>query len=95
MNEAEIFDEKTSEAILASAICMPGKFYESATSNIRKAQDKQRDFDRCHLSNSEIKMGDLTLLNNNKRKDKGTKIFICLTWSLHHSRNYTQTSYNA
>ena len=73
MNEVEVFDKKTSEAILASTICIPGKFYESATSNIRKALDKQRDFDQCHLSNSEIKMGDLTLLHNNKEKTKGRR----------------------
>ena len=37
----------------------------SATSNIRKAQHKQKkDLDRHHLSNSEI-LGDLILLRNN------------------------------
>ena len=36
------------------------EIHESATSNIRKARHKQKkDFDRCHLSNREIKVGDL------------------------------------
>ena len=47
------------------------KFINLQLSNIRKAQDKQKkDFDRRHLSNSEIKVGDLILLSNNKRKDR-------------------------
>ena len=71
VNETEVFDEKTFEAILISAIRIRGEIHESATSKIRKAQDKQtkKDFDRRHLSNNEIKVEDLILLRNNKRKD--------------------------
>ena len=47
------------------------KFINLQLSNIRKAQDKQKkDLDRHHLSNSEMKVGDLILLSNNKRKDR-------------------------
>ena len=57
MNETEIFDEETFEAILASATRIRGEIHEFAISNIRKAHDKQKeDFDRRHLSNSEIKV---------------------------------------
>ena len=42
MNETEIFDEETLKAILASAIRILGKIHKSATSNIRKAKDKQK-----------------------------------------------------
>ena len=71
MNVAEVYHEETFEAILASATRMRGEIYESATSNIRNAQDKQKkDFDQRHLSKTEIKVGDLILLCNNKRKDK-------------------------
>ena len=68
MNETEVFDEKTFEAILASAVRIRGEIHESATSNIRKAQGKQKRLDQRHLSNSEINVGDLILLRNDKRK---------------------------
>ena len=42
LNETEVFDEKTFEVILASAIRIRGEIHESATSNIRKAQDRQK-----------------------------------------------------
>ena len=55
-------EEKTFEAILISATRIRREIYESATSNIRKAQHKQnKDFARCHLSNSKIKVVDLIL----------------------------------
>ena len=64
-------EEKTFEAIVISATRVRREIYESATSNSRKAQHKQKkDFDRCHLSNSKIKVVDLILLRNNKRKDR-------------------------
>ena len=50
------------EAILLSAARIRGEIHESATSNIRKAQGKQKRNDRHHLSNSEIKAGDLYLI---------------------------------
>ena len=53
-------EEKTFEAILISATRIRREIYESATSNIKKAQHKQnKDFARCHLSNSKIKVVDL------------------------------------
>ena len=71
VNETEVFDEETFEAILVSDTRIRGEIHESVTSNIRKAQDKQKkDFDRRHLSNSEIKVEDLIFLRSNKRKDR-------------------------
>ena len=68
INETEVFDEEIFEAILASTARISREIHESATINITKAQDKQKeDFDRRHTSNSEIKVGDLILLRNNKR----------------------------
>ena len=77
VNETKVFDEKTFEAILISAIRIRGEIHESATSKTRKAQGKQtkKDFDRRHLSNSKIKVGDLILLRNNKRKDRKEESF--------------------
>ena len=37
-------------------------------SESQKAQGKQKRLDQRHLSNSEIKVGDLILLRNDKRK---------------------------
>ena len=69
VNETEVFDEEMFEAILASTTRIRREIHESATINITKAQDKQKeDFDRRHTSNSEIKVGDLILLRNNKRR---------------------------
>ena len=42
VNEAEVFDEETFKTILASTIRIRRKIHESATSNIQRAQDKQK-----------------------------------------------------
>ena len=42
VNEAEVFDEETFKTILASVIRIRRKIHESATSNIQRAQDKQK-----------------------------------------------------
>ena len=95
MNETEVFDEETFETILASATRIRGEIHESPTSNIRKAQDKQKeDFDRLHLSNSAIKVEYLVLLRNNKRKDRKER-FHLHGLSLYCFQNYTQRSCNA
>ena len=97
VNETEAFDEETFEAILTFSTRIRGEIHQSTTSNIRKAQDKQKkDFNRRNLSNSEIKVGDHILLRNNKRKDrKGGKFsFICKAWSLYRFQNPTQRRYN-
>ena len=63
VTETEVFAEETFEAILESATRIRGEIHESATTNIRKAQDKQKkDFDGHHIFNSKIKVGDLMLL---------------------------------
>ena len=75
MNEIEVFNEETFEAIFTSAACIGGEIYESATSNIIKAQDKQKkNFDRGHLSNSEVELVDLILYVTTKGKDKREEI---------------------
>ena len=56
VSETEAFDEENFEAILTSATRIRGKNHESATSNIRKVQGKQK------------KYFDPLLLRNNKRK---------------------------
>ena len=40
MNETEVFDEETFEAILTSPTRIHAEIHGSATSNIRKAEDK-------------------------------------------------------
>ena len=97
VNETEVFDEETFEAILTFSTRIRREIHQSTTSNIRKAQDKQKkDFNRRNLSNSEIKVGDHILLRNNRRKDrKGGKFsFICMAWPLYRFQNPTQRRYN-
>ena len=63
VTETEVFDEETFEAILESATRIRGEIHESATTNIREVQDKQKKyFDGHHIVNSKIKVGDLMLL---------------------------------
>ena len=47
MKPTEIFNRETFQVIIASATRIRREIHESATSNIRKAQDKQKkDLDR-------------------------------------------------
>ena len=58
VNETEVFDEETCETILASATRILREIHESATTNIKKTQDKhKKDFDLHHLFKNEIKVG--------------------------------------
>ena len=66
----KVFDEETCEAILTSTARICWEMHESAT-GIIKAQVKQKKaFIRCSFSISRIRVGDLILLRNNKRKDR-------------------------
>ena len=70
-NETKVFNEEIFESILTSATSIQGEIHGSAISNIRKVHDEQKkDFDRHHLSNCKIKMRDLILLRNSKRRDR-------------------------
>ena len=69
MTETELFDEETFGAIRSSATRICGEIHESATRNLRKAQDKQKKgFDRRHLLNNEIKVGILSYCVITKEK---------------------------
>ena len=69
MTETELFDEETFGAIRSSDTRICGQIHESATRNIRKAQDKQKKgIDRRHLLNNEIKVGILSYCVITKEK---------------------------
>ena len=62
---------ETFEAVLASAVKIRGGIIEEAGGNIKNVQEKQkRDYDRRHLSNTDIRIGDPVLLRNNRRQDR-------------------------
>ena len=74
MNETEVFDEEFFEAIVASTTSIRGEIYESATSDIKKLKTRKERLYLTPFFESKIKVGDLILLHNNKRKDrKGEK----------------------
>ena len=67
----EVFDQHIFDAVLSSAIAIRSKIHEDASTNILKAQGKQkRDYDRRHNSTTIIQIGDKVLLRNNKRADR-------------------------
>ena len=69
-DDTEPFDRETFEAVLASATTIR-EIHESASNNITKSsRGAKKDFDRRHLSSSDIKAGNYVLLRNNKRNDR-------------------------
>ena len=66
----KVFDEETCEAILTSAIRICWKMHESATSIIKARVKQKKAFNQRSFSISRIRVGDLILLRNNKRKDR-------------------------
>ena len=68
-------DQDMFEAVFASANTILVDIHEAAGRNIKQAQEKQkRDFDRWHLSSTNVKVGDRVLLENKWRQDrKGRK----------------------
>ena len=65
------FHQDIFEAVLASAKTIRVDIPEAAGRNIKKAQEKQkRDFDRLHLSSTNVKVGDRVLLENKRRHDR-------------------------
>ena len=57
--------------MFASANTIRVDIHKAAERNIKKAQGKQQgDFDRQHLSSTNVKVGDRVLLENKRRHDK-------------------------
>ena len=69
------FDQDMFEAVFASANMIGVDIHEATGRNIKKSQEKQkRNFDRRHLSSTNVKVGDRVLLENKRRHDrKGEK----------------------
>ena len=74
VNETEVFDEGKFEAILASAVRIRGEFHESATGNIRKAQDKQnKTFIDAIFPTAKLKWEIISYYVTKKKDRKGGK----------------------
>ena len=71
----EPFDLEYFDAVFKSATKVRTSIKDDAAENIKAAQKKQkRDYDRRHMSNSEIRVDDMVFMENNKRIDwKGRK----------------------
>ena len=64
-------DQVMFEAVFASAKTIRVDIHKAAGRNIKKAQEKQkRDFDRWHLSSTNVKVRDRVLLENKRRHDR-------------------------
>ena len=71
VNSDEPFDVEVFDTVLKSASSIRNSIAGDASKNIKNAQQKQkRDFDKTHLSKTEISAGDTVLLRNNKRNDR-------------------------
>ena len=67
----EPFDLEYFDAVFKSATKVRTSIKDDAAENIKAAQKKQkRDYDRRHVSNSEIRVDDMMLMKNNKRIDR-------------------------
>ena len=65
------------EAVFPSANTIRVDIHEAAGRNIKKAQEKQkRDFNRRHLSSTNVKVGDRLLLENKRRHDRDGGVFM-------------------
>ena len=55
--QTKVLDKETSNTVLASVASIRRESHESASSNVKKAKETQKeDFDQCYLSTSEIKV---------------------------------------
>ena len=69
-DEEQPFDLNFFDAIFSSAAKVRTTIADDADNNIKAAQKKQKqDYDCRHMSKTEIKVGDIVLLKNNKRYD--------------------------
>ena len=67
ISDQEPFDFATFDAVFSSATKVRASIADDAAENIKTAQEKQkRDYDRRHLSKTEIRVDDIVLLKNNK-----------------------------
>ena len=65
------FDQNMFEAVFSSANTIRVDIHEAAGRNMKKSQEKQKhDFDRRHLSSTNVKVGDRLLLENKRRHDR-------------------------
>ena len=65
------FDQDMFEAVFASANTIRVDIHEAAGRKIKKGEEKQkRDFDRWHLSQTNVKVGGRVLLENKRRHDR-------------------------
>ena len=65
------------EAKFALANTIRVDIHEAAGRNIKKAQERQkRDFNRRHLSSTNVKVGDRLLLENKRRHDREGGVFM-------------------
>ena len=70
-DEEQSFNLDFFDAIISSATKVQTTIADDAADNIKAAQKKQkRDYDRRHMSKTEIKVDDIVLLKNNKRFDR-------------------------
>ena len=70
-DEEQPFNLDFFDAIFSSATKVRTTIAHDAADNIKAAQKKQkRDYDRRHMSKTEIKVDDIVLLKNNKRFDR-------------------------
>ena len=85
MNETEVFDEETLETILASGTGIRGKIHESAISNIRKTQYKQKTLIDAIFPTVKLKWEILSyyVTTQQKKRQEGKKFFICIGWSIY------------
>ena len=65
------FDQDMFEAVFASANTFRVGIHEATGRKIKKGEEKQkRDFDRWHLSQTNVKVGGRVLLENKRRHDR-------------------------
>ena len=70
-DEEQPLDLDFFDAIFSSATKVRGTIADDAAGNIKAAQKTQkRDYDRRHMSQTEIKVDDIVLLKINKRFDR-------------------------
>ena len=70
-DEEQPFDLDFFYAIFSSATKFKTTIADDAADNIKAAQKKQkRDYDRTHMSKTEIKVDEIVLLKNKKQLDR-------------------------
>ena len=78
-DEEQPFDLDFFDAVFSLATKFQTTIADDAADNIKAAQQKKRDYDRRHMSKTEIKVDDTVLLKNNKQFDRKCGKFSVLT----------------